>query len=214
MFAEFWTISIFAASTHESPTTTKGGMHMYLHSGIHLLAEIGIPLSGDRRAPTTPFTEYTVHQQTQHQMNSTLVATASMYESLNEVSWNIMIPADLHTTQTRTVIANFHVHTEVTQEDDDEPETFWDYIKMLPKHIQWLLMHVEFVLGREQMLKHCLANSKILKIGTDSSFNMRIETASFGWLLIGNQTVLVWGAGPVDGIPTVISSRKVLGTDG
>jgi hypothetical protein len=43
---------------------------------------------------------------------------------------------------------------------------------------------------------------------------MRIETASFGWLLIGNQTVLVWGAGPVDGIPTVISSRKVLGTDG
>jgi hypothetical protein len=69
-------------------------------------------------------------------------------------------------------------------------------------------MHVEFVPGGEQMLKHCLANNKILKIGTNGSFNMRIETASFGWPLIGNQTVLVQGAGPVNGVPTVLSSTQ------
>jgi hypothetical protein len=69
-------------------------------------------------------------------------------------------------------------------------------------------MHIEFVPGGEQMLKHCLTNNKILKIGTNGSFNMRIETASFGWLLIGNQTILVQGAGPVDGVPTVTSSTQ------
>jgi hypothetical protein len=32
--------------------------------------------------------------------------------------------------------------------------------------------------------------------------------ASFGWLLIGHQNVLVCGAGPVDGIPLVLSSTR------
>jgi hypothetical protein len=69
-------------------------------------------------------------------------------------------------------------------------------------------MHVEVVPGREQMLKHCLVNNMILKIGTDGSVNLRKETASFGWLLIGNKNVLVRGAGPVDGVPAVLSSTR------
>jgi hypothetical protein len=53
-------------------------------------------------------------------------------------------------------------------------------------------------------LKHCcLANNKILKIGTDGSVNLRKEMASFGWLLIGNKNVLVRGSGPVDGVTDV-----------
>jgi hypothetical protein len=48
----------------------------------------------------------------------------------------------------------------------------------------------------------------ILKLGTDGSYNMGKETASFGWLLIGNQNVLIWGVGPVDGVPTVLSSTR------
>jgi hypothetical protein len=69
-------------------------------------------------------------------------------------------------------------------------------------------MHVKFVPGGEAMLKHCLKNNKTLKIGTNGSLNLRKETASFGWLLIGNQTVLIWGAGPVDGVPSVLSSTR------
>jgi hypothetical protein len=48
-------------------------------------------------------------------------------------------------------------------------------------------MHVEFVLGGEDMLMHCLKNEKPLKIGTDVSLNLQNETASFGWLLIGTR---------------------------
>jgi hypothetical protein len=73
------------------------------------------------------------------------------------------------------------------------------YVMMLPEHIWQLLMHFEFTQGGEQMLKHCLANDRILKIGIDGSLNLWKETASFGGLLIGNKNVLVHGAGPVDG---------------
>jgi hypothetical protein len=69
-------------------------------------------------------------------------------------------------------------------------------------------MHFESTPGGEQMLKHCLANDRILKIGSDGSLNLRKETASFGWLLIGNKNVLVCGAGPVDGVPTLLSSTR------
>jgi hypothetical protein len=67
-------------------------------------------------------------------------------------------------------------------------------------------MQYKFVPGGEQTLKHCLANNKILKIGTDGSVNLRKETALFGWLLIGNKNVLVHGSGPVDGVTDVLSS--------
>jgi hypothetical protein len=48
----------------------------------------------------------------------------------------------------------------------------------------------------------------MLKVGTNGSLNLSKGTASFGWLLIGNQNVLVRGAGPVDGVPSVLSSTR------
>jgi hypothetical protein len=60
--------------------------------------------------------------------------------------------------------------------------------------------------GGKQMLKYGLENNKILKCGTDGSLCLMKEMASFGWLLIGNHNVLVHGAGPVDGVPNVLSS--------
>jgi hypothetical protein len=48
----------------------------------------------------------------------------------------------------------------------------------------------------------------ILKLGTNGSYNMGKEMASFGWLLIGNQNVLIREAGPVDGVPTFLSSTR------
>jgi hypothetical protein len=60
-------------------------------------------------------------------------------------------------------------------------------------------MHYKFTPGGEQILKACLERNMILKLGTDGSYNMGKEMASFGWLLIGNQNVLIQGAGPVGG---------------
>jgi hypothetical protein len=48
----------------------------------------------------------------------------------------------------------------------------------------------------------------LLKVETDRSYNLGKEMASFGWVLIGNQNVLIWGAGPVDGVPMVLSSTR------
>jgi hypothetical protein len=51
-------------------------------------------------------------------------------------------------------------------------------------------MHVEFSPGGKCILKACLERNMVLKIGTDGSFFRGNETASFGWVLIGNQNVL------------------------
>jgi hypothetical protein len=69
-------------------------------------------------------------------------------------------------------------------------------------------MYVEFTPGSEGILKACLERNMILKIGTDGSFFRGNETASSGWVLIGNQDVLAHGAGPVDGVPLVLSSTR------
>jgi hypothetical protein len=111
-------------------------------------------------------------------------------------------------TWTKNVIATFHSHAKLPQEASDEVDNFGAYLKTLQDHIQWLLMHVEFVPGGEDILKHCLTIDKPLKIGTGGSLNLWKETTSFGWLLIGNKHVLIHGFGPVDGIPLVLSSTR------
>jgi hypothetical protein len=132
---------------------------------------------------------------------------ASQYVSLDDVEWNIMIPATVTRTRTRNIVASFHETVEEIQEARTV-NTFSEYIATLPQHKRRLLMHYEFTPGGEQILKACLERNMILKLGTDGSYNMGKETASFGWLLIGNQTVLIRGAGPVDGVPTVLSSTR------
>jgi hypothetical protein len=67
-------------------------------------------------------------------------------------------------------------------------------------------MHYEFTPGGERTLKVCLERNMLLKLGTNRSYNMGKEMASFGWVLIGNKNVLIRGAGPDDGVPTVLSS--------
>jgi hypothetical protein len=70
------------------------------------------------------------------------------------------------------------------------------------------LWHFEFTLGGECILKSCLERNMILKLGTDGSFHQEKETASFRWVLLGNQTLLVRGAGPIDGVPSMMSSTR------
>jgi hypothetical protein len=157
---------------------------------------------------TTRFTEYMVLHRTRHHVDATPVAMASTYADLEAVDWHIMIPATVTQTRTRNMIATFHDNAVMTLEDPLNVVTFNDYIKTLPEHIQQLLMHFEFTPGGEQMLKHCSKNNMLLKSGTNGSYHMQLETASFGWLLLRNQNVVVQGAGPVDGVPSVLSSTR------
>jgi hypothetical protein len=92
--------------------------------------------------------------------------------SLEEVDWNIMVPASVTMTQTRNVTATFHLLGENSQEECDDVNTFDEYIKTLPVHEKRMLMHVEFIPGGEDMLKHCLENNRSLKIGIDGSVNL------------------------------------------
>jgi hypothetical protein len=73
------------------------------------------------------------------------LSTASMYELLEMIYWNIMIPANVETTQTQKVTASYHSHAEMIPANDDAAATFCDYIKSHPEHIQWLLLHIECV---------------------------------------------------------------------
>jgi hypothetical protein len=156
----------------------------------------------------TQFYEYKMIQQMRHGITATPVEVAPIHAKLEEVDWNVMIPATVLKTCTRNLIVEFHLHTMTIQANEKPKTTFNEYKETLPVHIQQLLMQYEFVPGGEQTLKHCLANNKILKIGTDGSVNLRKETASFGWLLIGNKNVLVHGSGPVDGVTDVLSSTR------
>jgi hypothetical protein len=131
---------------------------------------------------TIQFMEYKVSQQTQHHVDATPFITASMCVSPENVNWNIMIPANVMRTWTKNVIATFHLHSKPPQEASDEVDNFGAYLKTLPDHIQWLLMHIEFVLGGEDILKHCLTNDKPLNIRIDRSLNLWKETASF-WMV-------------------------------
>jgi hypothetical protein len=156
----------------------------------------------------TQFSEYKVIRKTRHGVNATPIEVAPLYAILEEVDWNVMIPTTVLKTRTRNIFAEFHSHTTTIQATDIPKTTFGEYVESLPIHIQRLLMQFEFVPGGERTLKHCLENNKILKIGTDGSVNLGKETASFGWLLIGNKNVLVRGSGPVDGVPDVLSSTR------
>jgi hypothetical protein len=85
---------------------------------------------------TIRFTEYTVSQHTQHHADVTPFATASMYVSLEDVNWNIMIPATVTKTRTRNMIATFHSHAKTSQDARNEVGSFGNYLKTLPDHIQ------------------------------------------------------------------------------
>ena len=49
-----------------------------------------------------------------------------------------------------------------------------------------------------------MSNHKLWS-GCDRSLDQESKSASFGWLILGNGNILVWGAGPVDGIPDLLS---------
>jgi hypothetical protein len=155
--------------------------------------------------PVTRFTAYVVRTRTRHHVDATPSVTVLRYTSLDDVNWNVMVPAMEQRTPTGNVMATFHECVEESQDEEGKAHTFREYTKKLPEHERRLLWHFEFTPGGARILKSCLERNMILKLGTDGSFHQEKETASFGWVLLGNQTLLVRGAGPVDGVPSMMS---------
>lgn len=85
------------------------------------------------------------------------------------------------------MITTFHVHAEVSKDNDDDTTIFSDYIMNLPEHIQWLLILLSLLLVGSKCCNIVWHMDKILKIGTNESLNLSKETSSFGWLLLGNR---------------------------
>ena len=81
-------------------------------------------------------------------------------------------------------------------------------METLPHHVRGLLHLIQFSPGGERVLRECLHNNMIIKIGTDGSLQKAKQTASFGWILIGMKQKLVEGAGRVDGVPEFLSSTR------
>jgi hypothetical protein len=88
------------------------------------------------------------------------------------------------------------------------PSTFPDYIATLPEISQRLLTQFEFVPGGERSLRACLATNRKIRTASDGSLDPEAALSSFGWQLLGNGNVLVRGAGPVDGVPDLLSSTR------
>jgi ribonuclease HI len=88
------------------------------------------------------------------------------------------------------------------------PPNFQDYLATLPDITQRLLTQLEFVPGGERCLRECLADNRPLRAASDGSLDPIATLSSFGWQLLGNGNVLVRGAGPVDGVPDLLSSTR------
>jgi hypothetical protein len=84
----------------------------------------------------TQFFEYKMIWQTRHGVTATPVEVAPVHAKLEEVDWNVMIPAMVLKTRTRNVIAEFNLHTTTIQANEKPKTTFDEYVETLPVHIQ------------------------------------------------------------------------------
>jgi hypothetical protein len=71
--------------------------------------------------------EYVVSMLKRYHVDTTPVAMASPYESLEDMDWNIMIPATVQRMRTRNIAEEIQEARPAT--------TFSDYIATLPQHI-------------------------------------------------------------------------------
>jgi hypothetical protein len=103
--------------------------------------------------PVTRFTAHVVRTQNRHHVDATPSVTVLRYTSLDDVDWNVMVPATVQRTLTGNVMATFHECVEESQDEEGEAHTFREYTKNLPEHERRLLWHFEFTPGGERILK-------------------------------------------------------------
>lgn len=130
------------------------------------------------------------------------ITGASRYDTLKDVEWtnrNLKEPSELFT--------NSATSKEETA-DSELVKTFAEYIEQQLLMTRHLLYQFKFVPGGERALKECLRKNQKIHTTSDGSLNKERQHSSFGWLLIANKCVLVEGAGPVDGVPDLLSSTR------
>jgi hypothetical protein len=84
--------------------------------------------------PVTRFTAHVVRTRTRHHVDATPSATVLWYTSLDDVDWNVMVPAMVQRTLTGNVMVMFHKCVEESQDEKGEAHTFREYMKKLPEH--------------------------------------------------------------------------------
>ena len=154
------------------------------------------------------FIEHAVTTLTRHHMAATPIPLVALYTSLLTIDWNTVIPAMVTSSRTSSITATYHERVVPNRIIPADPKTFKEYVETLPHHVCRLLHSIQFSPGGERVLRECLHNNTIIKIGTDGSLQKVKQTASFGWILIGMKQKLVEGAGPVDGVPEFLSSTR------
>jgi hypothetical protein len=86
--------------------------------------------------PVTQFTAHVVRTQTRHHVDATPSATVLRYTSLDDVDWNVMVPAMVQRTLTGNVMAMFLERVEESQDEEGKAHTFREYTKKLSEHEQ------------------------------------------------------------------------------
>ena len=154
------------------------------------------------------FIEHTVTTLTHHHMAATPIPSVALYTLLLTVDWNTVIPAMVTSSRNSSITVMYHVWVVSNRIIPADPKTFKEYVETLPQHVRRLLHSIQFSPGGERVLRECLRNNTIIKIGTDGSLKKAKQTASFGWILIGMKQKLVEGVGPVDRVPEFLSSTR------
>ena len=154
------------------------------------------------------FIEHAVTTSMRHHMAATPIPLVALYTSHLTIDWNTVIPVMVTSSRTSSITAMYHEWVVPNRIIPADPKTFKEYMETLPHHVCRLLHLIQFSPGDERVLRECLCNNTIIKIGTDGSLQKVKQTTSFGWILIGMKQKLVEGVGPLDGVPEFLSLTR------
>ena len=154
------------------------------------------------------FIEHAVTTSMRHHVAATPIPLVAMYMSLLTINWTTVIPVMVTSSRTSLITATYHEWVVPDRIIPADPKTFKEYVETLPHHVRRLLHSIQFSPGGERVLRECLHNNMIKKLGTDVSLQKAKQTASFGWILIGMKQKQVEGVGPVDGVPEFLSLTR------
>ena len=160
---------------------------------------------------------YLVHTESRRYLQASLQLTIPSPDPLPDPPtpdhWRTNIPVTvepIRPSPTQIHVSLYHNPCQATLSPTcpPSPTSFQAYIATLPEITQRLLSQLDFVPGGERTLRECLQHNRKIRTASDGSLDPKAELASFGWQLLGNGNVLVRGAGPVDGVPDLLSSTR------
>jgi hypothetical protein len=159
--------------------------------------------------PANTTQQYRVTQKSRWFLTADLLSSPATLPPPPSDAWHTTIPVTCERTLSSNLRVSLHHPPSLSPSSPSHaPTTFQDYLATLPEITQRLLIQFEFVPGGERCLRECLVGNRLLRAASDGSLDPIATLSSFGWQLLGNGNVLVRGAGPVDGVPDLLSSTR------